>query len=86
MVIECFIAMMYMWKMPLTGSYTDKPNARLPYSKIDEYGIVMHGLPDGKSLKHPSSYGKNYLLKVLKEKNNLRMTGMPSGYYSSTAV
>jgi len=60
----------------IIGTYVGKDRAKLPYSKIEEYGIVIHGLPDDKGLKHPSSYGKNYLQKLLKNKDELRLTGI----------
>lgn len=37
------------------GKLVNDSKAKLPYSKIEELGIRMEGLPDGKQLKHPSS-------------------------------
>ena len=40
-------------------------NVKLPYNKITEYGISIDNLPDDITLKHPSSYGKAILRKIL---------------------
>ena len=50
-------------------------NVKLPYSKITEYGISIDNLPDDITLKHPSSYGKAAMRKILAIKHQLRMTG-----------
>ena len=49
--------------------------ARLPYRRIKEYGISMDGLPQEKSLKHPSSYGRLTLKEILSNKDNITVTG-----------
>ena len=49
--------------------------ARLPYSKIEEFGIQIKGLPSGASLKHPSSYGKRVLQGILDQRENLTLYG-----------
>ena len=49
----------------LQGIAIEKSNVRLPYSKINEYGISAEGLPEDKELKHPSSYGKKMLQSIL---------------------
>ena len=48
----------YIVRVLLQGIAIEKSNVRLPYSKINEYGISTEGLPEDKELKHPSSYGK----------------------------
>ena len=52
-----------------------KANVKLPYSKITEYGISIDNLPDDITLKHPSSYGKAAMRKILAIKHQLQMTG-----------
>ena len=52
-----------------------KANVKLPYSKIAEYGISIDNLPDDIMLKHPSSYGKAAMRKILAVKHQLQMTG-----------
>ena len=54
--------------------YTGKPNVKFPYSKVTEYGISIN-LPDDIALKHPSSYGKAAMKKILANKNLLQITG-----------
>ena len=44
---------------------------KLPYSKISSLGITVTGLPDGVSLKHPSSYGRKQLQSILDCKERL---------------
>ena len=46
------------------------------YSKMELYGISMEGLPDGKTLKHPSSYGSHTLKAILEGKESLQLKGM----------
>lgn len=65
--------------------------AKLPYSKIVEYGITVSGLPDGKPLKHPSSYGKTTLKKILENREKIKIQGTydyavirPVGSYAVT--
>ena len=53
----------------------NKPNVRLPYSKINEYGISAEGLPEDKVLKHPSSYGKKVLQAILDNKELIMIKG-----------
>jgi len=55
------------------GQYVGKRNSKLPYSKIDDYGISIDGLPPGISLKHPSSYGKNAMKLILSNKHLLKL-------------
>ena len=50
--------------------------AKLPYKKIEEYGIVMNGLPLSKQLKHPSSYGRLTLKQILDNKDNIEVEGI----------
>ncbi len=59
-----------------TGLTVNNPTARLPYSKMEAYGISMVGLPDGKILKHPSSYGPHTLLAILERKESIQLKGM----------
>ena len=56
-------------------AYINKPTAKLPYSKLAQYGIKMEGLPAGLSLKHPSSYGKDTLKEILSKKDLLKIQG-----------
>ena len=60
------------------GVAVEKPNVRLPYSKIKEYGISAEGLPDDKDLKHPSSYGKNMLQAILENSELITIKGTKS--------
>ena len=48
-----------------TGEAIGDGSKRPPYSKISSLGIVITGLPDGISLKHPSSYGQKQLQSIL---------------------
>lgn len=57
------------------GLTVGNPKARLPYSKVDVYGISVEGLPNGKTLKHPSSYGQATLKEILASKHSIRLTG-----------
>ena len=50
--------------------------AKLPYKKIEEYGIVMKGLPLSKQLKHPSSYGRLTLKQILDNKESIKFEGI----------
>lgn len=52
------------------------PGAHLPYSKIEQYGILIEGLPKGKILKHPSSYGAQTLKAILAKKDSIKLKGM----------
>lgn len=52
--------------------------ARLPYKKIQEYGISMSELPQNKLLKHPSSYGRLTLKQILSNKDNIAIEGVYS--------
>lgn len=52
-----------------------KQNVRLPYSKIKEYGIHADGLPENKTLKHPSSYGKATLQAILDDSKSVVIRG-----------
>ena len=52
----------------------NNPGARLPYSKIEQYGILIEGLPEGKILKHPSSYGAQTLKAILAKKDSRYVT------------
>lgn len=58
------------------GLAVNIPTARLPYSKIESYGISLEGLPDGKVLKHPSSYGSRTLMAILERKESIKLKGM----------
>ena len=51
------------------------PKARLPYSKIQEYGIRIEGLPAGVPLKNPTAYGKTTLQEIITNKDNLKLHG-----------
>ena len=57
------------------GLTVGNPKARLPYSKVDVYGISVEGLPNGKTLKHPSSYGQATLKEILASKHSIKLTG-----------
>ena len=48
-------------------------------SKIEEYGIHIDGLPSGTMLKHPSSYGKSVLQRIIDQKENLTLYGETYG-------
>ena len=54
----------------------NNPGAHLPYSKIEQYGILIEGLPEGKILKHPSSYGAQTLKAILAKKDSIKLKGM----------
>ncbi len=49
--------------------------AWMPYSRVVQYGITVEGLPDGRTLKHPSSYGKTSLKKILQNRENIKVKG-----------
>ena len=51
-------------------------SAKLPYKRIADYGIIMSGLPSGKQLKHPSSYGRLTLKEILGNKDNIKIEGV----------
>ena len=54
----------------------NNPGARLPYSKMEQYGILVEGPPEGKTLKHPSSYGAQTLKAILAKKDSIKLKGM----------
>ena len=58
------------------AQHVKDPNARMPYSKIKEYGIRMEGLPSGIALKNPTSYGKTMLQDIIAKKDTLKLHGM----------
>ena len=55
------------------GNHVNKPNAKMPYAKIGQYGIEIEGLPC--DLKHPSSYGKDDMKEILSQRDKLRILG-----------
>ena len=57
------------------AQHVEDPNARMPYSKIQEYGIRMEGLPSGKTLKNPTAYGKTTLQDIIANKDSLKLHG-----------
>ena len=57
------------------GEGVGKEKIRLPYSKIAEYGITLEGLPEDVILKHPTSYGRATMRKILANKDLYHMTG-----------
>ena len=59
----------------LLGQYIHDDRARLPYSKMEEYGLKFDGLPSNCALKHPSSYGKSTLKSILNNRENLKLYG-----------
>ena len=59
----------------LPGQYINDDKARLPYSKAEEYGLKIDGLPASCVLKHPSSYGKSTLRGILDNRENLKLYG-----------
>ena len=59
----------------LSGQYIHDDKARLPYSKTEEYGLKIDGLPTSCTLKHPSSYGKSTLKSILENRENLKLYG-----------
>lgn len=59
----------------LLGQYIHDDRARLPYSKVEEYGLKIDGLPSNCALKHPSSYGKSTLKSILDNRENLKLYG-----------
>ena len=64
----------------LQGIAIEKSNVRLPYSKINEYGISAEGLPEDKELKHPSSYGKKMLQSILDNSASITIKGKTCAY------
>ena len=68
-----------------TGLQVNNPAARLPYSKIEKYGITVEGLPEGKILKHPSSYGPKTLKAILSmaSKDSIKLKGIGTSYIIS---
>lgn len=60
----------------ITGESIGDATARLPYKRVQEYGISVSGLPEDKSLKHPSSYGRLTLRQILANKDNITVKGM----------
>ena len=60
----------------ITGESIGDASARLPYKRVQEYGISVSGLPEDKSLKHPSSYGRLTLRQILANKDNITVKGM----------
>ena len=60
----------------ITGESIGDKTARLPYKRIQEYGISVSGLPEDKFLKHPSSYGRLTLRQILVNKDNITVQGM----------
>jgi len=69
------------WHYFCTGTYIGKPNTKLPYNKVTEYGISISGLPDNITLKHPSSYGKEIMKKILANKHLCKITGKESNSF-----
>lgn len=57
-----------------TAVHINKPGAKLPYSKIREYGITVDGL--SVALKHPSSYGWKTLQEILDNKDSIVLKGL----------
>ena len=57
------------------GQYINDNKARLPYSRTEEYGLKIDGLPASCALKHPSSYGRSTLRSILDNRENLRLYG-----------
>ena len=47
----------------------------MPYSKIQEYGIKMEGLPGNLPLKNPTAYGKVTLQEIIANKDTLKLHG-----------
>ena len=60
----------------VAGQCVGDLSAKLPYKKIEDYGIIMNGLPSGKQLKHPSSYGRLTLKEILENKDNIKVEGV----------
>ena len=60
----------------ITGESIGDATARLPYKRVQEYGISVSGLPEDKSLKHPSSYGRLTLRQILANKDNITVKGI----------
>ena len=58
------------------GESIGDTTARFPYKRTQEYGISVIGLPEEKSLKHPSSYGRLTLRQILANKDNIIVQGM----------
>ena len=59
-----------------TGESIGDTTARIPYKRIKEYGISVSCLPEEKSLKHPSSYGRLTLRQILANKDNIIVQGI----------
>ena len=71
-----FTCTMYMYVATFSsGQYIHDDKARLPYSKTEEYGLKIDGLPTSCALKHPSSYGKSTLKSILDNRENLKLCG-----------
>ena len=58
------------------GESIGDATARMPYKRVHDYGILVSGLPEGRSLKHPSSYGRNTLRQILANKDNITVQGI----------
>ena len=61
---------MYVYLGEITG------NNRVPYSKLDQLGVTVEGLPNGIVFKHPSSYGRRQLQLIIETKDNIKFNGM----------
>ena len=62
------------------GESIGDTTARMPYKRIQEYGISVSGLPEEKSLKYPSSYGRLTLRQILANKDNITVQGSYTNY------
>ena len=71
--LYCVLSTCTMFVTTFSSGHSDK--ARLPYSKTEEYGLKINGLPTSCALKHPSSYGKSTLKSILDNRKNLKLYG-----------
>ena len=62
-------------------SHTEKNSGkpRVSYRDVEGGQIASSGLPDGISLKRPSSYGRANLVKILKSRDLIVIQGMVQG-------
>jgi len=57
------------------AQHVRKPEARLPYKQIKDYGIRMEGLPAGIGIKGLGSYGISTMEAIIQNKTNLKLHG-----------
>lgn len=62
------------------GNCTGNQKAHFPYAKVESYGITINGLPDDIQLKHPSSYGREKLERIIANEDRLSLESTYSIY------